>query len=183
MLTDFQKKKLTKVFALYDADHDGYIGKEDYERTARNLVTEYGFREGSPEYQKVYASYLGAWEGTRRMADRDNDNRISLEEHLAGYDHMLATAGTAAFQAISNNMLSLADIDGDGKWSESEYVRSLLAFGGGTIDTARASAAFKKLDGDGDGYIDQTEMVSITHDFFASNDPQARGNWLMGAID
>jgi Ca2+-binding EF-hand superfamily protein len=183
MLTDLQRKKITRIFRLYDVDGDGFVGREDYERVAHNVADHNGYAKGSPQYDGVLTSYLNAWEGTRRMSDRDNDNRISLDEHLAGYEHLLDTAGPAAFVAVADAATALIDQDGDGKLSQHEWVNNLVAWASGAISESVALETFRKLDTNGDGYIGRDEMRTIVREFFTSDDPNALGNWMVGPYE
>ena len=180
MLTELQRKKLTRLFGLYDTDDDGFIGKADYERTAGNLCRAHRYAEGSAEYQGLYGTYMAAWEGLRRMADRDGDDRVSLAEHLAGYDAMLSHAGPEAFVRIAQMSTVLADQDKDGKVSRDEMTTLLLAWADGAVDEAGAHAAFAKMDLDGDGLVSPEDMRVIVTEYFTSDDPDARGNWMVG---
>jgi Ca2+-binding EF-hand superfamily protein len=183
MLTDFQKKKLYRTFQIYDSDRDGIVSKQDYERAAHNVVVANGFVHGSPQFESVTAAYLAAWEGMRRMADQDNDGRVSLNEHLTAYDHLLANAGPGIFVSVCDASLNLIDQDRDGKISRHEYVTNLVGWAGGAITAPAATDAFHQLDVNHDGFITRDEMLEIVRDFFTSDDPTAHGNWLVGPLD
>jgi hypothetical protein len=60
MLTDFQKKKLSRTFQIYDADGDGIVTKADYERAGHNVAIANGFSPGSAESESVNTAYLAA---------------------------------------------------------------------------------------------------------------------------
>jgi Ca2+-binding EF-hand superfamily protein len=51
-----------------------------------------------------------------------------------------------------------------------------------TIGTAEADfeTAFQKLDRNGNGYLTFDEIIAAGQEFFTSDDPEARGNWLYG---
>jgi hypothetical protein len=182
MLTDFQRTKLSRIFRLYDDDEDGFIARTDYERAARNVAAVNGHAAGSPGYLSVFSSYMAGWEGLRRMADQDQDGRVSLAEHLAGYDRLLGGAGPGVLLAIADAATALIDQDKDGRMSRREYVDNLVAWGSGAIGAPAAIEAFGKLDHDGDGYVTRDEMTEIVRDFFTGDDPNARGTWLVGPL-
>ena len=54
MLTELQKRKLTRFFNLFDANGDGVITKQDPEQVARNLAELQGMKPGSPEYETFH---------------------------------------------------------------------------------------------------------------------------------
>ena len=41
---------------------------------------------------------------------------------------------------------------------------------------------FQKLDVNGDGTLSLEETLQLTREFFYSDDPDARGNWALGAF-
>jgi Ca2+-binding EF-hand superfamily protein len=183
MLTDFQRKKLSRTFQIYDADGDGIVTRADYERAGHNVAIANGFSPGSAESDSVTTAYLAAWEGMRRMADQDHDGRVSLDEHLTAYDHLLADAGPGIFVAVCDASLNLIDLDHDGRISQHEYVTNLVGWAGGAISEAAATDAFHRLDVNADGFITREEMLDIVREFFTSDDPGAHGNWLVGPLN
>src|SRR5947207_11453294 len=168
MLTEFQQRKLTRMFDLYDANKDGYISAADYERVGEGFATSTGCAPGSADYEKLRATYLGFWEQLRQSADADQDGKVTREEFLASYDALLAMRETIA--GVSQAILQLTDRDGDGKITPSEFSANLQAYG---VDAPAAAEAFRHLDRDGDGFIDNAELVQNVEEFFFGDDPNA----------
>jgi Ca2+-binding EF-hand superfamily protein len=180
MLTELQKRKLTALFYHHDMDKDGYLARDDYEEYARRMCDALGFAPGSPEHDAVYTQTLAAWDTNVLSAfDKDGDNRVSLEEHLAAYDVSIndPVLHKQLQSEYANSLLQMWDRDGDARLSAAEYVALLGCYG---IPEDVAQGAFEHLDQNGDGYLSTEECRKAVEEFFLSNDPEAPGNWLIG---
>jgi len=177
MLTQFQQRKLEKMFELYDANKDGYIEAADYERVGEGFATGTGCAPGSPDFERLRATYLGFWEHLRQAADADQDGKVTREEFVASYETLLAMRET--IEQVSRGILQMTDRDGDGKISRGEYGANMQAYG---LDAPAADEAFGHLDRDGDGFIDTDELMQNVEEFFFGEDEAAPGNWLVGPL-
>jgi len=177
MLTPFQERKLAKMFDLYDVNKDGYIDAADYERVGEGFAAGAGAAAGSEDFEKIRATYLGFWEHLRQAADADQDGKVTRDEFVASYDALLAMRETVA--GVSQMILQLTDRDGDGKITLPEFSTNLGAYG---VEASDAAEAFRHLDRDGDGFIDNAELLQNVEEFFYGEDPNARGNWLVGPL-
>jgi len=90
MLTEFQKHKLTVAFHYHDMDHDGFLGKADYEQFVKRFGEIRNYSPGSPQHEAVYTQTMAAWEHLRTAAGKDKDDRVSLGEFLESYDVTLS---------------------------------------------------------------------------------------------
>ena len=90
MLTEFQKHKLTVAFHYHDMDHDGFLGKADYEQFVKRFGEIQNCSPGSPQHEAVYTQTMAVWEHLRQVADKDKDDRVSLGEFLESYDVTLS---------------------------------------------------------------------------------------------
>ena len=179
MLTELQKRKLAAYFKRYDVDQNGLIERADFERMADNACEIYGLPRDSTAHQASRASFGQAWESLRRVADKNEDDSISLEEFMDALEVILEdkqhydqfVLGTVVSQ------LQHLDRDGDGRLSREEFVALEMVFNG----TREAAAdVFQRLDRDKDGYVTTQELVQGVKEFFYSDDPHAPGNWLAG---
>ena len=50
MLTELQKRKIIKLFTIYDADNHGYLLFSDYEKIAHKLADLKGWKSDDMEY-------------------------------------------------------------------------------------------------------------------------------------
>ena len=178
MLSEFQKRKLTMLFHHQDLNHDGFLDKADFEQFAKRLCEIQNYSPGSPQYEAVYTQNMTVWERVRKLADKDKDNRVSLEEHLESYGLTLSDENlyNQLVTEYVKSLLTLWDRDGDGRLSGIEYV----AFAGcGGVGAEAAREAFRHLDRDGNGYLTIDELMQNVKEFYG-DDPDAPGNWIAG---
>lgn len=181
MLTDFQKRKLTAVFDMYDVDKDGLLEQADYEQIVQNLARSLHYQPGSPEYARLYADHMALWNNTYQLCGAPDSQSVTREEYVAALDQLLSNKDN--YRAIVGNwtdsLIELSDRDGDGRLSKQEYVTNLRNF---NAAEAAANEAFRRLDRNGDGYLTRDEILRSVEEFFYSDDPEAPGNWLVGPV-
>src|SRR5947209_18721995 len=68
MLTDFQKRKLTALFNLYDVDKNGFVDQADFEQVVQNLATPLRLQPGSPEYTRLHAARMASSSNVQPLA-------------------------------------------------------------------------------------------------------------------
>ncbi|MGK5640730.1 EF-hand domain-containing protein [Streptomyces sp. URMC 126] len=139
-----------RVFAMLDADGDGVISASEYLARARNVIRATGRADDDPLVIAARASGERAW----AAMDADGDGGVTFEE----YD---AWAGAEAFDGVCRATLAalfdLADGDGDGRLTRSEFLLLRTALGN---PEANARAAFDELDADGDGLVGRDEYLA-----------------------
>jgi Ca2+-binding EF-hand superfamily protein len=182
MLTDFQKKKLSRLFAVLDADHNNQLERSDYVAVVSNLSRIHGWTPGSPEYLKAEGLYLTIWDGLKALADQDGDGKVTVQEFLEFHALMLSTP--EMYQEITVGTVDLLfeafDRDRDGNLSRDDFRDFFDAYG---IRDKAADEAFQKLDTSGDGQISKEEAVQRVQEYYFSDDPAAPGNWLFGRYE
>lgn len=178
MLSELQKRKLTALFHRHDRDGDGFLTKADYEGFAKRVCELWDYAPGTTEYRTFYAQNVAVWDYVREVADKDKDDRVSLDEFLASYaitlsDEALIERNVVGYATTS---FQLADRDRDGKISRAEFVALLECYGAAK---EMAQEAFRRMDADGAGYLTAEQMVQGYKEFLG-DDPDAPGNWVMG---
>lgn len=180
MLTEFQQRKLSNLFAIHDLDHDGALRRDDYVEYTRRLAAERGLPPGSAKHDELLSKFLGFWNALNQGADANGDNRVTLPEWLTFFDRMLtARNATVDLRPIGDSVFGMLDKNGDGVITIEEY-RWLFSSGG--VSPALADDSFRRIDVDRDGRVTPSELSSHLSEFFLSNDPAAPGNWLFGPV-
>jgi hypothetical protein len=88
-------------------------------------------------------------------------------------------SATATVGALARAFFAIADVDGDGMVSRSEFdvfQRSHFP----AIPQADLDEAFTHLDRDGDGALSAVEFETAIIEYWSGTDPDAPGNWWMG---
>ena len=62
MLTDLQKRKLTKLFSMYDSDYTGVLVKKDFELMFKKLATLRNWSKRSPRYIVLEEKLMYKWQ-------------------------------------------------------------------------------------------------------------------------
>lgn len=181
MLSEFQKKKLTRYFRVYDVDDDGVIGPTDFERVVENLRVLHGLDPDSSGHRGLRSGYTRRWEAVCASADADEDGTVDLTEWLIYWDGVLEDADRFADEVstLAERLFDFFDLDEDDRLGPDEFCDFFAAYGlGATI----ARQIFVDLDLDGDGAISRREMVLMAQQFFRSDDPEAPGSRLFGPV-
>ena len=178
MLTDFQKKKLSRLFAVLDADHNGRLERKDYTDVVSNLARIHGWVRGSKEYSSAEALYLQIWDSMKALADANGDGKVSTQEFFEFHAQMLSTP--EMFEQITVGTVDLLfeafDRDRDGHLMREDFRDFFDAYG----IQDEADEAFAKLDTSGDGKVSKEEALQRVQEYYFSNDPAAPGNLLFG---
>lgn len=180
MLTDLQKRKLTRFFKVSDADGDGVITTRDPEQVAKNLAELRGLKPGSPEYEGFYSGYVLYQNDFIRAMDLDDNGEVTLKEWLAYHEEMLQDEKRfeSTVLMVSELMFHLMDQNADGKLTLEEYRDWMRAFRIAEQDIT--ADVFRQLDLNEDVTLSKEELLRLIREFYYSDDPEARGNWMLG---
>ncbi len=182
MLTDLQRKKLTRYFRMYDVDDDGRIARPDLERVVENVRALHDAETGSSAYRNLREAYLLWWEALRTAADADEDGGVDLSEWLSYWGDVLADEGRYENEvaSVARGLFDVFDTDRDGVLGPDEFCNFYGVYG---LKSAMARQVFLDLDLDGDGAVSHDELMQMAHEFYRSDDPAAPGNNLFGPTD
>lgn len=174
MASDFQRRKISGVFAAMDDDGDGLLEREDFAALTARWISI----RGAGDDVRLAEIMMGWWRTLLAASDRDRDERVSLDEVMLVVDRLDDIPD--AVNGTAEAMFEAIDEDGDGRISAGEYRRLIEAWNGRETDT---DAVFPLLDLDGDGHISKEEFVRLWREFWAGDDPGAPGTWVFGRFE
>jgi len=180
MLSDVRKRKLVRFFNVVDTNGDGVFEARDTELVAQRVAALRGLSPGEEGYEGFYRGFSYYWEDLRRSCAPSEQGRVTLDEWLAYHTEMLADEARfrATAEASASLMFALVDSDGDGVLSLEEYGQWMRAWG--MTDEHTSTEVLARIDPSGAGQLTREDVVSLTHTFFYSDDPDAPGSWAMG---
>lgn len=189
MLSELQKRKLTRKFNLLDFDANGVLERADFERVVAELSSARGLPMGSSRHHQLVERNLNLWQALSRFCDTNKDGRVSLSEWLNFHaeairyeQELLETIPgyESTLDAMASFIFELLDSDGDGKVTRSDYEEFCRAY---RIDEADIGPSFERLDRNGDGTLSRQEVLQLVIEFYCSNHPESPGNWFFGSIN
>lgn len=179
MLTEFQRRKIARLFAMYDANKDGVIQKQDLHRVFLGLMNARGLTPDSPEFGSFETRWMSRWTKMREAADVNRDNLVTLNEYFDYFDRSLNAEGGYETQvrSIGDLAFMVSDRDGDGVITLDEFRGFYRAIG---LDGSFADDLYRRLQLTPDSRMSKDANLELIRQFFTSEDPQAAGNWFMG---
>jgi hypothetical protein len=88
MLSDFQRRKLSRAFEFADKDHDGLLQRNDFETHAAQMAEAFQTPLDSAAYAPIHAQLMRDWEGVRQFVAQ-GDDKVTLDEWLAFFDGLI----------------------------------------------------------------------------------------------
>jgi juvenile hormone diol kinase len=182
MLSDLQRKKLTRYFRVYDVDDNGRIGPHDFERVVENVRILHGLSDDSPAHRQLHEGFMRRWRALRDSADDDADGGVDLEEWLEYWEGVLEEDDRYSREvaSVTARLFEIFDTDEDGVLGPREFCDFYGIFG---LSASLARDVFQELDADDDGFMSREELLEVARQFYRSDDPEARGNLLYGPYD
>jgi hypothetical protein len=183
MLSDLQKRKLSLAFQLYDIDGDGYIEREDFIGFADEMALAFNVTAAPGAAVQLRSAFTRQWEQTEQLAKSDHNERVGLPEWLHYFDVVVHSPDAIEMfieSYVEGAFALYRVVDPEGPADAQPRERYVIWMTLGTQDAADASENFARLDEDGDGLIPRAELYPLLREWLG-NDPNARGNWLLGA--
>ncbi len=185
MLSKVRKKKMVHLFNIFDLNDDGYISlEEDFVRYLNALVEAGYVSSGSEKYNRMRSESVALWNDLREHADRDRDERVSLDEWLAWHDALdekVEAGATFPFEQYFSTMFNIMDIDSSGDVSIEEY-KLMLKMYDVELEDAEIKRIFEMFDKDKSGRLSRQEVAEINANYWYSDDPDAPDNLLFGPL-
>ncbi|MFE1076129.1 EF-hand domain-containing protein [Streptomyces sp. NPDC058783] len=161
MVSSEYERRIAARFTTFDQDGNGHIDRSDFSGAAKALLAEFGVAARSDRGQALYGGAEALWQGLAGIADRDGDQRITLEEFVTGAVKRLRDKPDR-FAEIARPFLhaalavAVAGTDDDGTVTVADAARALTAFG---VPGDVAGPVAAALDTDGDGRVGEAEVV------------------------
>lgn len=179
VLTDLQKRKLTKLFSMYDSDYTGTLVKDDFELMFKKLSTLRNWSRRSPRCLVLQDKLMRKWQGLAQKADTSHNQEVSLPEWLTYYDEILANtkAYSEEVASLMELIFDVFDQNEDGKVNQEEWGQLLAAFNESPV---HAPLIFPSLDNNQDGWLTKAEILRLFHDFCYSDESDNPANRMFG---
>jgi len=183
MLTELQKRKLVKIFSMYDSCNTGSLTVSDFEKIPQALAEIKEWKPNSEEHTKLLNKFMTRWIRIQRNVQKRVSNRpiykIQLEDWLRYHDLMLDSE--AKYQdeihSLGSMIFDVCDVDDSGHLDTQEWVTLFRAF---NLPAIYAKEAFSKLDKNQDGLLQREEVLNALRDFYYSDDPNEAANFMFG---
>jgi len=193
MLTDFQKRKLMKLFSMYDACNLGVLKISDFEQLAQRLADVRGWQPDTMPYEDITSKYLLLWNRMRseikhKVLSQENieeattqiRSQVSLEEWFIYYDIVLNDPSYhEETLALTETVFTVVDTDESGHLDQQEWANFFRVY---NIPVIYVAETFTRIDLDGNGVLTKDEVLTMIKEFYFSNDPEASGNYMFGPI-
>ncbi|MEV0248079.1 hypothetical protein AB0H76_15910 [Nocardia sp. NPDC050712] len=182
-ISEFAARKLARRFETFDFDGDGRIERDDFESSARAVAAEFGCEPDSPAAQRLLHLSMQLWGRLASAGDVNIDRSVDLAEYKDAFaEGLLVTEETfeQGYRPFLSAIMTIADSDGDGKLNVEEHIRWTGALMHLPAEDARE--IHRRLDADGDGFINTDDLLQAIHDFYFDEDPDGVGSWLLGKL-
>jgi Ca2+-binding EF-hand superfamily protein len=185
MLTELQKRKLMKLFCMYDAKNLGALKLNDFEQLAQRLADLRGWKVNTPAYEEILSRYvLFQWNRIRALVqqklNRPHSSYIDLDEWLSYYDIVLNDSTYQdELMMLPEAVFNVVDADQSGLVDKDEWTDLFRVY---NIPVIYVEETFNRIDVDGDGFLSKEEVLSMIQDFLYSSDPNKPGNYMFGPI-
>lgn len=161
MSTPVKSDRLKKRFEKWDVDGNGRIEKSDYIAEAHRIIAAFGADPASPSARALIDAYTSMFEFLATKAGVGPDGSMSENEYLDVAEAQVFAEGDAGFNRVVRPtvaaMVGLADTDGDGEVSPSEFRKWLKAIG---VDDSSAVESFRTIDANSNGTLTVDELVA-----------------------
>lgn len=181
MVSDFRKKKLLHVFnAFFDVNGSGTIDKKDFEMAIERIAKLRNWKSGDAKFKDAEGTLMKVWAGLQSGADKDNDGQVSKDEWISMWDDFAKNpSGALEWQNLYCKFIfELEDASNDGSIDSDEFSTVYSSFG---LDKNEAVSAFQKM-AKGKSSVSFSEFQSLWKEYFASEDPNAAGNFIFGKV-
>ena len=181
MLKGIKRKKIEKLFEVYDANGNGHLDMNDAVVLTDRFSVEFGWPKGGLAESKFKAAFFKIWTRMFREADVNHDRMVSKQEFLNYFER--ATEDDAHFyihiKPILDELFPVLDSDNDGLLTKTDYKAFYRACNNTDDD---AEFAFSSMDINKDGVISHFEFYNMMYHFYMSGNPKHNSRNFFGRI-
>ena len=181
MLSELQINKLKHYFNILDNNGNGFIEQDDFVGIGENLAVLWDILPGTKEYNQIINGTTQQWKGLLATIDAQDLRRASMKEWLSFADKYIVNGERKDYdhyiRSVVDGIFGMFDQNGDKVISFKEYIDLFMAF---RIEIRHSAKSFVNLDVNNDGFISKDELELAVEEFYRSDDPNAKGNWLFG---
>eukprot|EP01121_Diplochlamys_sp_Union-15-3_P022977 TRINITY_DN994_c0_g1_i1.p1 TRINITY_DN994_c0_g1~~TRINITY_DN994_c0_g1_i1.p1 ORF type:complete len:195 (+),score=46.30 TRINITY_DN994_c0_g1_i1:35-586(+) len=165
MSTDAQRERLTGLFHFFDADGNGVLTKEDFEKGGVRYGESLGKPHDSPVCVAYRENFMKMWDAIKAL-DTNKDNQVSKDEFLTG---LVSWMKADSSNGLGKILESWTDIifktfessEKKGTLSPKEFQTIAII-----ADEAQARKVFDVIDVDKNGFISEKEFKDFCHSYF-----------------
>ena len=178
MLSPIQKRKLSYLFEIFDANHNGELEFEDFQYVGKNICAGLKIDSDFVDYDRIMRICKDMYAKAICKISPGLHDPITLEKWLEYFSRSSDNAIVDEFVNLTvNYVFGAFDEDRDGNININEYANMFRVYG---IDTTYSEKGFRQVDTDGNQEISKEELQDALTEFLTSPDPNARGNWIFG---
>lgn len=182
MLSEFQKKKLTYFFGLYDLNKNGYLQLEDFTDIAEKLCEKLEYQPDSKHYKRLVDKTVGLFYKLLKDIPHGDEQIIYQQDWVLFFEKKIIDTENEEMleeyaELIIGYLFDLFDDNNDGFISLSEYKGVFEIYG---IDQSYLEKSFLNLDLNNDQKLSRYELIRSVETFLTSDDPLMKGNWIFG---
>lgn len=180
---EFVLKKWDRLFGIFfDLNHSDDLTAADFYVVMRQARNIYGASSEQAKYAREATNKL--WEGLKREADTNHDEKISIFEWIDLLKMAEKNPEDPWFNDYQGFMFKLFDVSGDALLDLAEYTDGMHCYGYGEKE---AHEAFESFAGKPTAHkpvtIDRATFKKLFDEYFFSKDRAAKGNALFGVLD
>lgn len=160
-------RRLRRLFAVLDADGDGYVSWSDHRHVVEAYAAAYGLATDDPRIQALERAYWAQWLGLLSQSvpgrERLDEDGFVAAHRSVGYEsdrpEILENLAAAIFRIM--------DTRGNKRVGGEEFAAYLKVWG---ISGEQDPETFERLDLDRDAFISQREIARSLRAFHLHND-------------
>ncbi len=197
MLTEFQKRKLMKLFSMYDACNLGVLKISDFECLAQRLADLRGWKVDSSAYEDISSKFIYLWNRMRSEIKNVYNSQpevlnnpdawttqirtqITVKEWFTYFEVVLPNPDYhQEVLALSDAIFTVVDTDQSGNLDKAEWAELFRVY---NISVIYVDETFAKIDANGDGNLSKQEVMTMIKEFYFSNDLESVGSYMFGPI-